>query len=68
LRNKTAPPKWSKGWRDLPQPYDYFGAYTTEQLERMNQEFTAAVERAFRLIAKQTNLRRCPDSEFSVVI
>jgi hypothetical protein len=48
LRNKTAPPKWSKGWRDLPQPYDYFGAYTTEQLERMNLEFTAAVERAFR--------------------
>jgi hypothetical protein len=25
------------------------GAYSTEQLERMNQEFTAAVERAFRV-------------------
>jgi hypothetical protein len=48
VRNKSAPPKWSKLWRDLPQPRDYFGAYTTEQLERMNQEFTAAVERAFR--------------------
>jgi len=24
------------------------GAYTTEHLEQMNQEFTAAVERAFR--------------------
>ena len=24
------------------------GAYSTEQLERMNQEFTAAVEHAFR--------------------
>jgi hypothetical protein len=48
VRKKSAPPKWSKVWRDLPQPCDYFGAYTTEQLERMNQEFTAAVERAFR--------------------
>jgi hypothetical protein len=48
LRNKTAPPKWSKVWRDLPQPCDYFGVYTIEQLERMNQEFTAAVERALR--------------------
>jgi hypothetical protein len=47
MRNKSAPLKWSKLWRDVPQPCDYFGAYTTEQLERMNQEFTAAVERAF---------------------
>jgi hypothetical protein len=45
-RNKSAPLKWSKLWRDVPQPCDYFGA--SEQLERMNQEFTAAVERAFR--------------------
>jgi hypothetical protein len=37
-----------KGLARSPAPYDYFGAYTTEQLERMNQEFTAAVERAFR--------------------
>ena len=49
VRNKSAPPKWSKLWRDLPQSCDHFGAYTTEQLERMNQEFTAAVERAFRV-------------------
>jgi hypothetical protein len=48
MRNNSAPPKWSKLWRDLPQPCDHFGAYTTEQLERMDQEFTAAVERAFR--------------------
>jgi hypothetical protein len=48
VRNKSAPPKWSKLWRDIPQPCDYFGAYTTEQLERMDQKFTAAVERAFR--------------------
>jgi hypothetical protein len=26
----------------------HIGAYSTEQLEEMNQEFTAAVERAFR--------------------
>jgi hypothetical protein len=48
MRNNSAAPKWSKLWRDLPQPCDHFGAYTTEQLERMDQEFTAAVERAFR--------------------
>jgi len=48
VRSKSAPPKWSKLWRDLPQSCDHFGAYTTEQLERMDQEFTAAVERAFR--------------------
>jgi hypothetical protein len=40
--------KWSKLWTDVPRPWDQHGAYTTEQLERMNQEFTAAVERAFR--------------------
>jgi hypothetical protein len=48
VRNQTAPPKWSKRWTDLPHARDRAGAYTTEQLERMNQEFTAAVERAFR--------------------
>jgi hypothetical protein len=48
VRNQSAPPKWSKLWRDLPQSCDHFGAYTSEQLERMDQEFTAAVERAFR--------------------
>jgi hypothetical protein len=32
----------------VPQPGDYVGAYTTEQLDQMNQKFTAAVERAFR--------------------
>ena len=42
------PPKYSRLWRDTPQPYDSSGAYTTEQLELMNQKFTAAVERAFR--------------------
>jgi hypothetical protein len=35
-------------WTDVPQPSDRIGGYTTEQLEQMNQEFTAAVERAFR--------------------
>jgi hypothetical protein len=45
---KPAPQKYSKLWREAPQPCDSFGAYTTEQLERMDQEFTAAVERAFR--------------------
>jgi hypothetical protein len=29
MRNKTAPPKYSKLWRDTPQPYDSCGAYTT---------------------------------------
>ena len=49
MRNNSAPPKWSKHWTDVPQPGDHIGgAYSTEQLERMNQEFTAAVERAFR--------------------
>jgi len=45
---RNAPPKFSKLWTDVPQPSDRIGAYTTEQLEQMNQEFTAAVERAFR--------------------
>jgi hypothetical protein len=48
VRNTPAPSKYSKLWRDTPQPHDYCGAYTTGQLERMNQNFTAAVERAFR--------------------
>jgi hypothetical protein len=49
MRNNSAPPKWSKPWTDIPRPGDDIGAYSTEQLEQMNQEFTAAVERAFRL-------------------
>jgi hypothetical protein len=48
VRNNSAPPKWSKLWTDTPKPGDRIGAYSTEQLEEMNQEFTAAVERAFR--------------------
>jgi hypothetical protein len=32
----------------MPRPSDQNGAYTIEQLERMNQEFTAAVECAFQ--------------------
>jgi hypothetical protein len=48
VRNTPTPPKYSKLWRDTPKPGDYVGAYTTEQLEQMNQQFTAAVERAFR--------------------
>jgi hypothetical protein len=51
MRNQPAPPKppkWSKRWTDLPQSSDRVGAYTAEQLGRMNQEFTAAVQRAFR--------------------
>jgi hypothetical protein len=48
VRNEPAPPKWSKGWTDLPQASNRVGAYTAEELERMNQDFTAAVERAFR--------------------
>jgi len=48
VRNKSAPPKWSKLWTDVPQPGDHIGAYTTEHLEQMNQQFPAAVERAFR--------------------
>jgi hypothetical protein len=47
VRNNSAPPKWSKLWTDIPRPGDDIGAYTTEQLERMNQEFMAAVEHAF---------------------
>jgi hypothetical protein len=47
MRNTSAP-KWSKLWTDIPRPGDDIGAYSTEQLEQMNQEFTAAVERAFR--------------------
>ena len=30
------------------QPSDHIVAWSAEQLERMNQEFTAAVEHAFR--------------------
>jgi hypothetical protein len=48
MRNNSAPPKWSKLWTDNPQPGDRNGAHSTEQLERMNQEFIDAVERAFR--------------------
>ena len=48
MRNNSAPPKWSKLWIDTPQPSDHIGAYSTKQLERMNHEFTAAVEHAFR--------------------
>ena len=48
MRQRDAPPKFSKLWTDIPQPSDRIGAYTAEQLELMNQEFTAAVERAFR--------------------
>jgi hypothetical protein len=48
MRNNSAPPKWSKLWIDTPQPGDHAGVYSTKQLERMNQEFTAAVEHAFR--------------------
>src|SRR5262245_31590087 len=48
LRNNSVPPKWSKLWTDAPKPGDRMGAYTPEQFEQMNLEFTAAVERAFR--------------------
>ncbi len=48
MRNNSAPTKWSKLWIDTPQPSDPIGAYSTKQLERMNHEFTAAVEHAFR--------------------
>ena len=41
------PPKWSK--LTPAQPSDHIGAWSTEQLKRMNQEFTAAIERAFRV-------------------
>ena len=65
MRNNSAPPKWSKLWIETPRPGDNIGAYSTEQLERMNQEFTAAVARAIQaggeseMAAKATyNLRR----------
>ena len=48
MRNNSAPTKWSKLWIETPRPSDNIGAYSTQQLERMNQEFTAAVESAFR--------------------
>ena len=48
MRNNSAPTKWSKLWIETPRPGDNIGAYSTEQFERMNQEFTAAVEHAFR--------------------
>ena len=46
MGNNSAPPKWSKLWIETPRPSDNIGAYSTQQLERMNQEFTAAVEHA----------------------
>lgn len=49
MHDNSAPPKWSKLWTDIPRPGDHIGAYSTEQLERMNHEFTAAVKRAFRV-------------------
>ncbi len=55
MRNNSAPTKWSKLWIDTPQPSDHIGAWSTEQLKRMNQEFTAAVELAATAIY---NLRR----------
>jgi hypothetical protein len=36
MGNNSAPPKWSKLWIDTPQPSDPIGAYSTKQLERMN--------------------------------
>ena len=47
MRNNSAP-EMVKALDRHPRPGDHIGAYSTEQLERMNQEFTAAVERAFR--------------------
>ena len=38
MRNNSAP----KLWIDTPQSGDHIGAWSTEQIERMNQEFTAA--------------------------
>jgi hypothetical protein len=46
MGNNSAPPKWSK--LTQAQPSDHIGALSAKQLERMNQEFTAAVEHAFR--------------------
>ena len=48
MRNNSVPPRGSKLWTDAPKAGDRIGAYTPEQFEEMNQEFTAAVERAFR--------------------
>jgi hypothetical protein len=48
MRSNSVPPKWSKRWTDIPRAADRVGAYSTEQLEQMNREFTAAVARAFR--------------------
>jgi hypothetical protein len=48
---------------DVPQPSDRIGAYTTEQLEQMNQEFTAAVERAFRSGDESDRPHLLPGSE-----
>jgi len=31
MRNKSAPPKWSKLWTDIPRPGDDIGSFTTEQ-------------------------------------
>jgi hypothetical protein len=52
MRNNSTPPKWSKLWIETPQPSDNIGAYSAEQLKRMNQEFTAAVESAFQASAE----------------
>jgi hypothetical protein len=51
MRNNSAP----KLWIDTPQSGDHIGAWSTEQIERMNQEFTAAVKQAFvaRVIIEQ---------------
>ena len=48
MGNNSAPPKWSKLWIDTPQSSDHIGAWSAKQLVRMNHEFTAAVEHAFR--------------------
>jgi hypothetical protein len=47
MRSNSAPPKWSNLWTDIPRPGDRIGAYTPEQLEQMNQEFTAAASRTY---------------------
>jgi hypothetical protein len=49
MRNNSPPPKWSRLWIDTPGLSTQVGGYSTKQLERMNQEFTAAVEHAFRV-------------------
>jgi hypothetical protein len=38
MRNNSAPAKWSKLWIDTPGLSAHIGAYSTEQLERVNQE------------------------------